>query len=72
MAGKVIGVNQMQLFDINDWQVVRKALAIMDCSDLPLQRQFVLLLSGKRYRYKVPIQRTNGFKVSFICAAIRS
>lgn len=69
VASKVIGVNQAQLSDLYDRQVVRKAHAILDCAYHPLQREFELLPSGRRYR--VPIQRTKRFKDSFVCTAIR-
>ena len=46
VASKMIGVRQAQLTDIYHHKVLRKANAILDCSDHPLQREFELLPSG--------------------------
>lgn len=50
VASTVTGDNQAQLSDLYDQQVIRKTHAILDCTDHPLQREFELLLSERRYR----------------------
>ena len=69
VASKVTGRSQMQLTDMYSRQVLRKAPLILECVDHPLQSEFILLPSGRRW--KVPALRTKRFKVSFVPTAIQ-
>jgi len=67
-AGKISGSQQAGTMSIYTRQVLRKANAILHCSNHPLLNKFELLPSGRRFR--APIRRTKRLQVSFIPTAI--
>lgn len=68
-AGKVIGKSQRQLGDVFDKAVLRKARQISTDTLHPLNSEFELLPSGRRFR--VPRASRNIYKRSFIPHAIQ-
>ncbi len=68
VASKISGRRQAHLIDLYKRQVIKKATSIQECLDHPLQTEFELLPTGRRLR--VPLIRTNRYRVSFVPAAI--
>lgn len=70
IAGKVIVKSQRQLGDVFDRAVLRKARQISADTLHPLNSEFELLPSGRRFR--VPRASRNIYKRSFIPHAIQA
>lgn len=70
LASKIIGTNQKQLSSMYEEVLRKKAFKITNDPTHPLNREFELLPSARRYR--VPRANRNIFKNSFIPNAIRT
>ena len=68
LASKIIGKQQEKLSDIFYKFSRRKAIKIVNDSSHPLNSNFTLLRSGRRY--KVPLAKRNLHKFSFVPSAI--
>ena len=68
LASKIIGKQQETLSDIFNKFSRRKAIKIVNDSSHPLNSNFTLLRSGRRY--KVPLAKRNLHKFSFVPSAI--
>jgi len=68
IASKIIGVPQQQLTTLYDRALTRNAVKISCDKTHPLNRKFVKLPSGRRYR--VPLAKKNIHRRSFVPSAI--
>ena len=69
VASKISGKNQVQLVDLYQRQVLRKASSLLESPDHPLRSEFELLPLGRRLR--VPVIKTKSYQMSFVPAAIQ-
>ena len=67
-ASKIIGNKQLQLQDIYNRSITKKAIQIYNDSTHPLRPSFELLPSGRRL--KVPLAKKKGYKTSFVPTAV--
>ena len=67
-ASKIIGNKQLQLQDIYNRSITKKAIQIYNDSTHPLRHSFELLPSGRRL--KVPLAKKKGYKTSFVPTAV--
>ena len=67
-AGKIIGDKQLQLQDIYNRSITKKAIQIYNDSTHPLRPSFELLPSGRRLRTK--LAKKKGYKTSFVPTAV--
>ena len=70
LASKIIGITTPSLSDIVSTLILRKAQKILNDSEHPLHKYFILLPSGRRYR--LPMCRKAKFSKSFVPVSIRT
>ena len=63
-ASKIIGDKQLQLQDIYNRSITKKAIQIYNDATHPLRSEFDLLPSGRRLRAK--LAKKKGYKTSFV------